>query len=1117
MKNGPPSPGTTPSRRNSWMSSISSKFSSSPNAQHAASVTAASPPVAKLQSAQESQKVSGSAPKSAPRNAVLPPGPKADGNEPYIPAPPKGNQPGFLQNALRRLSSNSGQLSGNVAKNQHGLCERKVLNVDRQRERCRVKELDSTKLRRVAFCVDVEIAGGPRYTEDDEEERSDEKKQQIKKKKTERGEGEALKHPEVIKEEKEKDGVVHATGEKLPKEPAKEGVGAVQSQTPEPNTAAESEDAVEKDTTKKKEKKKRSEDERKARKEKKRRQAEADGMIPVEVIKNSSDSLATPPSGSSTPKIQAFPTIDPARIYRRCCQLRESPILKKITEQLTSPANVDKFGVVNKLDLSSYWLQLPDLITLGDYLAVVPVKELIMEYCGLTDEGVRVILAGLLAARSPTDPPRKMHKIGEAQPSQRHKGTIERVVLKNNTKIGMQGWRHVGLFIHMSRSLKSLDMSMNPFPNPIPPHHPPHHAHLSLHLHRTHSNTASTEHLEATKEVFDMATTLSRALGERLGGSEFELLNVAETSMNTEQIGLLIDGAIKSDLRRLGLAQNNITKEGLDHVARFLQHGKCAGLDLAGNDLNDSLDVLAEALDEDNPLWALSLSNCSLDSDSLWTLFSVLSKLKNFRFIDLSHNHKLFASTSSALPLLRKYASVVFFSFYQCKLIVFRYIPRMPVLKRIHLNDVNMTAEQAIALAETLAESPSLAHVNMMENAELSKLASAHGDAEQEEACALYASLMAAVRVSKSLVYIDIDVPSPDSSEVVKAMAKQVVAYCLRNMERDPVAEISKASVTVSEAQGQEKEIALPDVLLHLVGHDEEEADETYEPAPNQDYVIGGTGVVKALGIFLNNSANDTRRPSIDRSRSGISGRSETPTGARTPKRSVPPGKAKDMSKNLLDSARKIRAGLQPALIREAQQQDNKANYREHIPCSIPKLLLIQTVRLQFLDQTLERMIKRFEDEYPETRRPAQKAAAPTLVPDHESPTEETSIVPGESAEDASVFDARLSDDEGELKPALSRRSSDVSIASRALSQEEGRMHRFGQQMRRDLLQPDMEDCAHGTTDKEQWAPHLQLLRSSLEDLGGEELRRKIEDGGQDALTQDLNMVSRCARLMEDN
>lgn len=249
-----------------------------------------------------------------------------------------------------------------------------------------------------------------------------------------------------------------------------------------------------------------------------------------------------------------------------------------------------------------------------------------------------------------------------------------------------------------------------------------------------------------------------------------------------------------------------------------------------------------------------------------------------------------------------------------------RYLPRLKMLMRIHLNDVSMTAEQAVALAEILPESPSLAHVSIMENPELSALAHALDEKQQEEACALYASLMAAVRVSKTLICIDIDVPVAESSEVVKALAKQVVAYCLRNMERGPVAEIAEAAAANSEPHGGEKEVVVPDVLLHLVGHVEgfpENHDED-EPAPDDDYVIGGTGVVKALGICLRNKINDSRRPSTDLLNS------EDTSGANTPK-TASSGKAKDMSKNLLGSARKIRARLQPALVKEAQGDDRNA------------------------------------------------------------------------------------------------------------------------------------------------------------------------------------------------
>jgi len=424
-----------------------------------------------------------------------------------------------------------------------------------------------------------------------------------------------------------------------------------------------------------------------------------------------------------------------------------------------------------------------------------------------------------------------------------------------------------------------------------------------------------------------------------------------------------------------------------------------------------------------------------------------------------------------------------------------RYLPKMPVLKRIHLTDVSMTPEQAIALAEILPDTPSLAHVNLLENPKLFALANAKDEANQEEACALYASLMAAVRVSKTIICIDIEVPSNDSSEVVKALAKQVVAYCLYNMERGPVAEISETSSAVAENTGM-KEVVVPDVLLHLVGHQREGSyepdDDDDEPAPDDDYVIGGTGVVKALGICLRNRGNDSRRPSADRAFSSDSNVSGMPSASG--------GRAKQMSKNLLGSARNIRARLQPAILKESRGDQN------------------QYARLLFLDNTLTGMIKRFEDEFPETRIATTAAQLSPLSIEKEQTSPIESVdnwnsvdVQGSDAEDFALVENAQSDDEyGNVRPVLSRHNSDVSLASKAFTEEEGRMHRYGQKLRRDLIKHESNNQGHSFAIREE---HLELLRAMVEGLGGEELRRKIEDHGQDAILEELNDEASSLRL----
>ncbi|KAK1589621.1 cell wall biogenesis protein Mhp1 [Colletotrichum navitas] len=1037
--------GTPPSRRNSWFTNISSKFSSSPsngsnnnnnnnniNNSHAIQQPQSTPP-------KDSDPVP---PKVTPaKNAVLPHAAKNDGDQPYTPAPPGRGQAGFL-GVFRRLSSSSGVL-GQGTRGTHGLVERKVLNVDRNRERCPIPELHQAKLRRVAFSVDVEIAPMPKYVESDALPKKPLDKPKTKRM-TEKGEGEALKNPKCLEEQKERDGVIHATGESVPKEPETEGMGSDNAKNE--SGAKDASVFVDKDKdSKKKEKKKKSEEERKARKEKKRKQAEANGTIPMEIHVDDSDS-SSEGIPAAAPKTTASPTTNPVRIYRRCCQLRETPILKKITEQLSSTSNCSSdIGMVQKLDLTGYWMQLPDLVTLGDYLAVVPVKEVILENCGLTDEGLRVILAGLLATRRP-ESRRRRHMQPDVLAMQG--GFVERLVLKNN-KIGPEGWRHICLFIYLCRTLKFLDLSTVSFPRPSQPAQNGHGHSLLRHS----SNEARPQNANAV--------LFSKAIGERLDGSTLELLNLGETNLSSDDLGVIIDGIIQCGVKRLGLAHNNIDEKGLHHVARYLSQSGCEGLDLGGNDIRDHMDIIASAISAKDALWALSLAECNLKPGSLCKILPALAQLKDFRFIDLSHNRDLCKSEPSAIGLLRKY------------------LPKMEGLRRVHLADVAMTSEQAIALAEILPEAKMLAHISFLENPELVKLADAKTEEAQEEACALYASFLAATRVSKTIVCVDIDVPSDNSGEVVKALAKQVVAYCLRNMERFPIGDISSVISTVlAESQDSLPGGPIPpypDVLAHLVGHDVLRDGSDNESAPDDDYVIGGTGVVKALTCCLKNRGDESRRQSGEFIRDFEDGVS-VPIG---PRPKLPPGKAKDMSKHLLASARKIRLRLQPALSKaRVNPEEDEHNLR----------------KLMFLDATLANIIKRFEDEFPDTRVSTDEASEITLP--SQSDQLGTSLSSTEDPDQQSI-PSDAEDETGiSVRPGLQRTNSVLSNTSKALAEEEGRIHRAGHKIRSGIIKPEYYGLLSGVLEVGLDPKHMAMLHQMIEEVDDPELTRKVEEKG---------------------
>lgn len=65
-------------------------------------------------------------------------------------------------------------------------------------------------------------------------------------------------------------------------------------------------------------------------------------------------------------------------------------------------------------------------------------------------------------------------------------------------------------------------------------------------------------------------------------------------------------------------------------------------------------------------------------------------------------------------------------------------------------------------------------------------------------------------------------------------------------------------------------------------------------------------------------------------------------------------------------------------------------------------------------------------------------------------------------------------------------------------------MHRFGQQVRRDMLRPQGLDFAHGTTGAEVDPDHIAVLRAKIEHLQGDEIREKVEALGADKALEEM-------------
>lgn len=402
----------------------------------------------------------------------------------------------------------------------------------------------------------------------------------------------------------------------------------------------------------------------------------------------------------------------------------------------------------------------------------------------------------------------------------------------------------------------------------------------------------------------------------------------------------------------------------------------------------------------------------------------------------------------------------------------------MQTVKRIHLSDCALNSEQLIALAEIIPEMKSIAHVSFLQNPELTKLADARTEETQEEASALYASLLAATRISPSLVCVDIDVPTENTGEIVKALAKQIVAYCLRNMGRLPLRD---GGDTLHEALLHDvKDPQYPDVLQHLVGHDVLHFDDTDEEdlAPDDDYIVGGTGVAKALACCLNNRGDASRRNSGEFVR-------EFETGVTLPKSKMPARRAKDVSKHLLLSARKIRHRLEPALSKARLLADRGTYYR-----------------LLFLQKTLDGIIKRFEDEFPETKEESDSAVS-VSPPDTQLDKTPTcnSLSSGEVDPEHVAGGSDGDPDEDmdmDLRPGLPRTSSNVSLTSQALDREEGWALRSGHKFRSGWMTSEQYQLlsSAGLEALEKDAHQLAILNDLIDELDNEEIKRLREEKG---------------------
>jgi hypothetical protein len=154
-------------------------------------------------------------------------------------------------------------------------------------------------------------------------------------------------------------------------------------------------------------------------------------------------------------------------------------------------------------------------------------------------------------------------------------------------------------------------------------------------------------------------------------------------------------------------------------------------------------------------------------------------------------------------------------------------------------------------------------------------------------------------------------------------------------------------------------------------------------------------------------------------------------------------------------------------------------------------------------------MIQRFEDEYPETRlHPSDTASTHSSINTAGSQPSSSPPISTVPTLDNSITDITSQvDSDDDERPVLSRHNSDVSLASRHMSEEEGRLHRFGHRVRTGLFNPSRPTSSHdedgnhpafisGSMDDHGLPEHLRSLRMYFQQYSGDEMRNLIEGMG---------------------
>lgn len=355
-------------------------------------------------------------------------------------------------------------------------------------------------------------------------------------------------------------------------------------------------------------------------------------------------------------------------IYTRCCHLREILPIPSTLRQLkekTAPLHVLKF--LNPRPT------LIDILSFCDFIAIVPIHNVIFDNVTLNSRMLRIVLSSLVNST-----------------------TLEKIGLRN-VVITQNDWPFFCKFLFKNESLTKLDISQTKTKSD-----------LSLKDHREHMDwnlLTDVIKLRKGKPLEELLLNgiklihiplsqfqnLLTVFGEKYRQFYSEVTGLSLASST----GLQFNGSDNTGVR-LGLAATEITEDYLVTVLNWMSRYSVQGVDLSFNNLNPFLRIFAKKFSKlpfkNLQYFTLNNTNISNVAD-LALLLKYLSRLPNLKYLDLSNIPDVF-------PGIIPY--------------IYKYLPRFPNLKRIHIDNNNLRYRQIIVLCSILSKCKTLSHVSLL-------------------------------------------------------------------------------------------------------------------------------------------------------------------------------------------------------------------------------------------------------------------------------------------------------------------------------------------------------------------------------------------------------------------